>query len=325
MPEITVIVPVYKVEPYLETCVNSILAQTFTDYEILLIDDGSPDSCGEICDAFEKRYPFIKAVHCENGGLSAARNVGITQAKGRYLSFIDSDDFIAPDMLETFYRLITDNQADISACGIMDCFGERKTLRCPAGQTIICNAEKGIRIILAGEKLSVNAVNKLYKKSLFDNIRFPVGKTSEDAFVMIKLFGLAATVAITTDPKYFYIHREDSITTKDYRPSDLAVIEAYEQNFQYIRKAYPSLEQQAEFRWLWSYWYILEKMVFSTKMEYDGDRKKIILFLRKKMGRVLRNPYFSKKRKLVALTLMINWNLYRRITLKQKSYRRKNI
>ena len=91
MPEITVIVPVYKVEPYLETCVNSILAQTFTDYEILLIDDGSPDSCGEICDAFEKRYPFIKAVHCENGGLSAARNVGITQAKGRYLSFIDTE------------------------------------------------------------------------------------------------------------------------------------------------------------------------------------------------------------------------------------------
>lgn len=113
MPEISIIVPVYKVEKYLDTCVRSILAQTFTDFELILVDDGSPDGCGALCDAYAKEDPRVSVLHKKNGGLSSARNVGIEAAGGKYIGFVDSDDYIAPDMYGFLYFHISTSSAGL--------------------------------------------------------------------------------------------------------------------------------------------------------------------------------------------------------------------
>ncbi|HEL7541574.1 TPA: glycosyltransferase, partial [Enterococcus faecalis] len=122
MPKISIIVPVYNVEKYLEKCVRSILAQTFTDFELILVDDGSPDSSGAMCDQFAEQDERVKVIHKENGGLSDARNAGIEIATGEYLGFVDSDDYIADDMYELLYTNIVKEDADLSICGIYDVY-----------------------------------------------------------------------------------------------------------------------------------------------------------------------------------------------------------
>lgn len=136
--KLSIIVPVYKVEQYLDKCVESILAQTFTDYEIILVDDGSPDNCGQMCREWERRDGRIRTIHKENGGLSDARNAGIDIAKGDYIGFVDSDDYIKPDMFEVLVANLERNNADISMCGYMDVYANgvrKKTLieRCMYG------------------------------------------------------------------------------------------------------------------------------------------------------------------------------------------------
>ena len=118
MPVISVIVPVYKVERYLHECVHSLLAQTFSDIEVILVDDGSPDGCGAICDAYAKSDSRVCVIHQKNGGLSCARNTGIAHARGEYLCFVDSDDYVAPDYCETLYAMLKDSDCDFSVCGV---------------------------------------------------------------------------------------------------------------------------------------------------------------------------------------------------------------
>lgn len=128
MPKISIIVPVYNVEKYLEKCVRSILAQTFTDFELILVDDGSPDSSGAMCDQFAEQDQRVKVIHKENGGLSDARNAGIEIATGEYLGFVDSDDYIADDMYELLYTNIVKEDADLSICGIYDVYEGKSQL-----------------------------------------------------------------------------------------------------------------------------------------------------------------------------------------------------
>ena len=125
MPEISVIVPVYKVEKYIHRCVDSILGQTFSDIQVILVDDGSPDTCGDICEEYARRDSRVRVIHKENGGLSDARNAGIPQADGKYIIFIDSDDFIEMDMLEYLYSNIRNANADMATCGCFDVYSDR--------------------------------------------------------------------------------------------------------------------------------------------------------------------------------------------------------
>ena len=179
MPKISIIVPVYNVEKYLEKCVKSILNQTFTDFELILVDDGTPDSSGVICDQFAEKDERIKVIHKKNGGLSDARNTGIEVAKGEYIGFVDSDDYIAEDMYELLYTNIVNEEADLSICGIYDVY-ENKEAQKRIRQYMILNKFEAIKVILEAKIVSVHAVNKLYKKELFTHVRYPVGKITED-------------------------------------------------------------------------------------------------------------------------------------------------
>ncbi|MDV4769588.1 glycosyltransferase, partial [Enterococcus faecium] len=186
MCEISIIVPVYKVEPYLRKCVDSILAQTFTDFEVILVDDGSPDNSGKICDEYASKDSRVRVIHKKNGGLSSARNAGIDVARGKYLGFVDSDDYIEKDMYELLYDNIVKEQADLSICGIYDIYAGKKVKILPEEYKVL-DKVSAMKIVLEAQSFSVHAVNKLYKKELFNKIRYPENIITEDAAVILDI------------------------------------------------------------------------------------------------------------------------------------------
>lgn len=213
MPQISVIVPIYNVEAYLKRCVDSIIEQTFTDFELILVDDGSPDRCGEICDQYAETDRRVKVIHKENGGLSDARNAGIDIAKGIYLSFIDSDDWVEDTFLEVLYTEAEKNSADIS---VVNYHEEYENVRREAKQVDnrILTGIEALNYLYRPNHLAIYSCivcNKLFKKELFDNIRFPVGKLNEDSFTIHKLLYKADRICFTGNDLYCYYQRNNSI------------------------------------------------------------------------------------------------------------------
>lgn len=243
--KISVIVPVYNVENYLEKCVESILKQTYTNLEILLVNDGSTDTSGELCEQLAQRDKRIRVIHKENGGLSDARNRGIEEASSDLIGFIDSDDYIDEDMYETLYRQMLESSADLSMCGHYDVYHQIPEKQVAMIQTWELTPQEAIKMVMEAKILSVTAVNKLYKKELFEQLRFEIGKIAEDAFIMIALIHQCRKVVATNEKKYYYVHRENSITTQKFSLKFLNVIEAYEQNAKIIKENYPELADTA--------------------------------------------------------------------------------
>ena len=208
---ISIIIPVYKVEKYLEKCIESVLKQTYTNLQIILVDDGSPDNCGKICDEYAKKDPRIEVIHKVNGGLSDARNVGIAKAKGKYIGFVDSDDYIKEDMYEILINLIKEYDADVSICNLYDVIDGKEYIR---------NNENGIqeysrleilKEVLLDKNIQSYAWNKLYKKELFDEIKYPIGKKYEDIGTTFYVFEKCNKIVVTSEPEYYYLKRSDSL------------------------------------------------------------------------------------------------------------------
>lgn len=219
--KISIIVPIYKVEKYLSKCVESILVQTYTNIEIILVDDGSPDQCGEFCDKYARHDSRIKVIHKENGGLSDARNVGIEAATGTYIAFVDSDDYIHPQMIEKLYEAIYRNNADMSICNFeyvySDMICKDNCENSPIKDEVITGKEILIHKLMgSGMWYWVVAWNKLYRKTLFKSIRFPNGKIHEDEFIIHKICGECNRVVCVPDVLYFYVQRKGSITSEKF-------------------------------------------------------------------------------------------------------------
>lgn len=227
MSVISVIVPIYKVENYLRRCADSILAQTFTDFELILVDDGSPDNCGIICDEYAEKDSRIHVIHKQNGGLSDARNVGIDWAfeksNSEWITFIDSDDWIHPKYLEALYNAIKETGCSMSFCGFERTEGEDpavyESLLAPEvynSEDFYC--EKNVNAVIA--------VCKLYKKSDFKDIRYPVGKLHEDEFTTYKILFKYENLAFVDQPLYFYYQNPNSIMQSKWSVKKLDSIEA---------------------------------------------------------------------------------------------------
>lgn len=212
---ISVIVPVYKVEKYVSRCVTSLMAQSYRNLEIILVDDGSPDRSGDMCDSLAAQDERIIVIHKTNGGLSDARNAGIEAAKGDYLFFLDSDDAIHEETLEILWENLKGNQADISVCDYLAYFEGTAIEKALPEQNIqkMSNIEALQKIFDPAYGVQmVICTNKLYKKNLWENIRFPVGKIHEDEFTTYKLIYKAKTIIYTDLKLYYYLQRSDSIT-----------------------------------------------------------------------------------------------------------------
>ncbi len=206
---ISVIVPVYKTEAYLGKCVDSILAQTYPYIEVLLIEDGSPDRCGDICDEYTQKDSRVKTFHITNRGISAARNFGLRVAKGEYIGFVDSDDWIEPEMYSTLYRGLTESGADVSVCGFRHEF--KDSFEAVVPDDITLDKDDAVKCVISS-KVSSYVWNRLFRKKLFSNVMFPEGHVYEDVVVTYKLVLAAETVRFIPDILYHYRHSSTSIS-----------------------------------------------------------------------------------------------------------------
>lgn len=237
---ISVIVPIYKVEAYLDECVRSIVAQTYPHLEIILVDDGSPDNCGSMCDEWAGKDPRIKVIHKPNGGLSDARNAGLEIASGEYISFIDSDDWIEPDMYAHMHDALLKEGADICACRIAACYPDhRQDWGCPAYR--VTGPEETLAMLYDDTAYPVSALNKLYRRELWEELRFPVGKICEDAFTTYLLIHSAKRIVQLPEALYCYRIRPESIMTSRFSPKRMDEEEVWRVNYEFMRKHYPRI------------------------------------------------------------------------------------
>lgn len=216
-PEISIIVPVYKAESYLNDCLDSILAQSFTDFEVVLVDDGSPDNSGAICDYYALNDSRFRVIHKANGGASTARQAGLKAAKGRYIGWVDADDKISPDMYQTLYNLITGYNADIAECNMITVTGNRRICSL-AEDSIISGSGNFIMKQFFTARMRPSFCTKLYRADLFDNIIFPERQIHVDFYVNVQLALQPLVYVRTSRPMYVYCVRENSnFTTYDSR------------------------------------------------------------------------------------------------------------
>lgn len=236
---ISVIVPVYRVEKYLPACIDSILNQTFTDFELILVDDGSPDRCPEICDETAKRDARVRVIHQANAGLSAARNAGIEAAHGAWLSFVDSDDYIAPQFYEKLYQTAQRTDADCVMCSVQNVDESGKPID-SALMRVADEVKTGREVLRKIGRDDVTpyltAWNKLYRRKLFNTLRYPAGRQNEDVFVFAELFCQVQRAACVAEPLYFYRKRIDSIMNSAVTLRNLDEMWAYVNCFEHLQQ-----------------------------------------------------------------------------------------
>lgn len=235
---VSIVVPIYKVEKYLERCVISIINQTYSNLEIILVNDGSPDRCHEICEDFKMKDDRIVVIHKENGGLSEARNFGLETATGIFITFIDSDDWVHDEYIEQLYTAMKRTNSDITVCDFIKTSDEISQTKIELNvMHELSNLEALGQFVDKFYLRLVTACWKLYRRTLFEGIEFPVGKMHEDEFITYKLVYKAKKITIIESKLYYYWQREDSITGTDFKLSQrLDAIEAIKERSQFFHE-----------------------------------------------------------------------------------------
>ena len=297
MPTISIIVPVYNVEKYLNRCVDSILNQTFTDFELILVDDGSPDNCGKICDEYAKTDQRVKVIHKSNGGLSSARNVGLDYiykySEFDLLGFVDSDDWIHPQMYELLYFIMKKYNANMSVCSYLD-IDKRQEINYEnfsdkVDVSSCClDKEKALEsLFTAGNDMFGLVMPKLYKKELFLNRRFEEGIIYEDVKSSFRVLYDADKIAVTYEKLYFYYHNPQGITKSDYSKKRLDIIPAMEEQINFFKeKNYSNIYELGVRKYLYLLTYH-RKLAFNSLKDKEIDH-----MIKKKM----KNLFWKEKR-----------------------------
>lgn len=314
-PLISVIVPVYKVEAYLGRCVDSIRNQTWKNLEIILVDDGSPDHSGALCDGYARQDSRIRVIHKPNGGLSSARNAGMAAAVGEYLAFVDSDDWIAPDMYEKLLNLMTRWDAQLACAGRYDVreeTGSRKVGLCPPREECISGQTLAGRIFLY-DNCDSSACDKLYRRELLQNLRYPDGRVCEDMPVTYRIALAAERAAMCPEPLYFYFHRKGSITqAKEITDKTFHYSQNTQEIYPYILKNYPEIAPQARFLRVHSLAHILLLLSQADGAVRKNYRKEYVCARRalaKHTGFFLTYPRFTFQERVTDMLLVLG--LYR--------------
>jgi glycosyltransferase involved in cell wall biosynthesis len=318
-PLINVIIPIYNVELYLRKCVDSVLAQTYANLRVILVDDGSQDDCPAICDNYAKKDNRVMVIHRKNGGLAAARNSGLIALlndslpkHGEHVAFVDSDDYIAPDYIEFLYKLLAETQADISQCGHYVVYSETRAVdKNPNHSTISLNKMQALESLCYNGIYDVTAWNKLYKLGLFDDVRFPEGRIYEDTAVCYLLAGKATKLTVNMVPKYYYTQRYNSIANNTiFNEQKYQFIQAGDEMADYIKKSYPQLSKAANVKRVFVRLSTLSQMV--NGMHYNKQRvsemKQVINELR--LGALL-DKKASKRDKLGIIAFMFGFSVFR--------------
>lgn len=310
---VSIIVPVYNIENFIEKCIKSLCEQTYQNLEILLIDDGSKDKSGYLCDTMGKKDNRIKVFHKKNTGLSDARNYGIKNASGKYLLFIDGDDTISKDMVEVLYVKITDNEADISACPFIYEYSDGSTKnyeKIVRDCDYIMSNEEAVELLI-NKKYAFRhiACNKMYKASLFGDVLFPVGKLYEDMGTVYKLISKAKKIVYTYNTYYYYYQRSNSITkTFVFKNNEVDRIEMANDMYFDLLKLFPKLHDKLICFRITQYIAVVNVMIKSKT--YDTSIiKETKELIRKNIVSILKNA--SLKEKAQAIGLGVSFNFYK--------------
>ena len=301
---ISVIVPVYNVEKYLERCVKSIQNQTYKKLEIILVDDGSPDNCGKMCDEYAESDSRIRVIHKANGGLSDARNVGIEASKGDYLMFIDSDDWIDEKMVEVLYHTLNQYEADIAECSYRnlyaDCIIEETNC---TGNVVTGDNIFALEAMLDWKYFKPNAWNKLYKRSVIGDVRYPKGKLHEDEYTTYKFMYNAKKLVYIDFSFYNYDRRRtDSITGEKFREANLDACWAFRERVDFFEQhGIKSLERKVNDIYCWI---LLDRAYLCYLNQVNGKKVKALVAQAKKDVPYLRthdvDPWYIDEFQLLA-------------------------
>lgn len=315
---VSVIIPIYNVAPYLGRCVESVLNQTFTDLEILLIDDGSTDQCPVLCDAWANRDERIVVVHQQNAGLSAARNAGIDIARGEYLVFVDSDDWIHPKYVDTL-------QHDMERLQCKMAIGEKKRCREVVEYekldelAVAIPMSEAIPRMLRGEWISAWA--KMYHRSLFDDVRFPVGRNNEDYAILIYLFEKCEQVCYTKNVVYYYFVREGSITRSSLNDHSFDEVMNGKEVWEYCKKKYPQWSGLALFNLTASIIKLTGNCLMEGKYMNKYDEMRDYFMANKR--EILSNPVLDMKYKPFLWAMMMGKPVHKGVTTIYTIYSKK--
>lgn len=315
MKKISIIVPIYKVEAYLEKCVNSIRNQTYRNLEIILVDDGSPDKCPYMCDEFAKQDNRIKVIHKKNGGLSEARNVGIESASGEYLLFVDSDDWIEKTMVEHLLETCETFGVKLACCARYLTDGSNIEKECFLSKQKVYSCEAALKEILLGRAMDVAAWDKIYSKELFEDIRYPEGENNEDMAVFYKIIEKAGKVAHCGTTEYYYRSRAGSITKMSYNVKarktiikNLSAIETY------LRQKYPDCMEAFERYKVVNIYYLLNKYMKCIGISKSKEYLYLLGELKKQKAIFFNDPEMPQKEKIIAFMILTHvYNPYLRL------------
>ena len=249
--KISIIIPMYKVENYVERCIKCIQAQTYTNWEAIFIDDGSPDKSGEICDRYAKEDERIKVIHKANAGVAAARNTGIASASGEYIAFIDSDDYAHPKYLEVLMQLMQIYDADLSIVGYDLSYDSKVGEGKPLGEVELMDSAKAVEKVLENQQFC-SPWSKLYKKSLFAHITYPEGAIYEDLGTAFEIFQAADKIVYQNIPLYYYFQVSESITRSEFHYGKLDETKALKKQYEFIEKNFPELGDAAKYKYLYN-------------------------------------------------------------------------
>lgn len=306
-PLISVIIPVYNVEKYLKDCVESVINQTYQRLEIILVDDGSKDNSGKICDELAIQDSRIKVIHKLNGGLSDARNRGIEESLGEYVSFVDSDDIIKPNFIQKLYKLIISDNYKVAQVGTIRISENGKNINRPIlftgnskiklDNTFILTKEEFIKYLLL-EKINCAVWCNLYKKSFFNNVRFTKGKVNEDFLMWLTGVDYLNKIIVSNEELYEYRFRKDSITSFSNREKHYSdIIENSTKWLEKVIKDDPKYTEEA-------YYHLFVVILAYLKSENSNSKsQKYIKMVQQKIGIILRNKYLSITNKLFSIML----------------------
>lgn len=318
---ISIVIPVYNVEKYLSMCLESVLAQTYKNIEILLVDDGSTDNSGQICDDYKNKDNRIIVIHKENGGAADTRNVGIKNATGKYITFIDSDDTAELNYIEYLYSLLKKYGTNMSIAAYSIISNEKKINIGQGYQEELFNTQEGLDRLLCEKGFTVSPCAKLYNKNLFDDIGYPKGKLFEDNETTYKLIMKCEEIAYGNLSIYNYYKRDNSMMTSKFNMKKLDLIELTDKMCDDIEKKYPKLKKSTDKKRITARFSILRQMLIE---KLNDEQKKIVKgikkYIKSRKWQIFKNPKIDKRDKIALISLLFGnkffafaWNVYSKI------------
>lgn len=310
-PLISVIIPVYNVEKYIEKCIDSVLSQTYPNIEIILVDDGSPDQCGYICDEYAEKYEHIKVIHKKNGGLSDARNCGLEYVSGELLYFLDSDDFLAVDCIYILYECKIATNSQIAVSDLKKVYEYKKNIlfnkMSEKRKYIVLSKEEALTSLFYQNLFDTSASNKLYERDLFNDINFPVGRIFEDLATIYKVFLKAEKISFVKNSGYFYLQRENSIEHSGYSSNKLDMLITISEIEENVKNCSVAIKKAAECRIVSSLFHIWLEM--PNKIEESWAIKEII---KKNRMKIIMDLKARKKTKIACMLSYLGFSLVKK-------------